>query len=121
MGKKCECVQHLVCGCEKLAQKEYKRRDDNVTKKVHWDFCKKNGLEHTEKWYEYVPEGIVQNEEVKFWWDINVQCDNVIEARRPDVTLIDKKKRKQIIIDISVPADGRVGEKEREKWKNTRI
>ena len=50
-GKKCESVQHLECGCEKLAQKEYKRQHNNVVKKVHWDFCKKNGLEHTEKWY----------------------------------------------------------------------
>ena len=32
-GKKGESVQHLVCGCEKLAQKEYKRRHDNVAKK----------------------------------------------------------------------------------------
>ena len=47
--KKCERVQHLVCRCEKLAQKENERRHDNVAKKVHWDFCKKNGLEHTEK------------------------------------------------------------------------
>ena len=26
-----------------MARKEYKRRHDNVTKKVHWDICKKNG------------------------------------------------------------------------------
>ena len=45
-GKKGERVQHLVCECEKLAQKEYKRRHDNEAKKIHWDFCKKNGLEH---------------------------------------------------------------------------
>ena len=48
-GTKSESVQHLVSGCEKLAQKEYKRRHDNVAKKVHWDLCKKNGLECTEK------------------------------------------------------------------------
>ena len=45
------------------------RQHDNVANKVHWDFCKKNGLEHTEKWYEHVPEGVV---EVKVLWDINV-------------------------------------------------
>ena len=101
-------------GCEKLAQKEYKRRHDNVARKVHWDFCKKNGSEHTEKWYEHIPEGVVENEEVKVWWDINVQCDNVIEARRPDIIVINKKERKGIITDIAVPADVRVGEKERE-------
>ena len=112
---KCDSVQHLVCECGKLAQKEYKRRHDNVAKKVHWDFCKKNGLEHTEKWYEHVPEGVVENEEIKVLWDINVQCDNVIEARRSDIIAIHKKERKGIIIDIAVPADVRVGEKEREK------
>ena len=68
-----------------------------------------------EKWYEHIPEGVVENEEVKVLWDINVQCDNVIEARRPDIIVINKKERKGIIIDIAVPADVRVGEKEREK------
>ena len=87
-------MQHLVSGCEKLAQKEYKRQHANVAKKVHSDFCKKNGLEHMQKWYEHVPEGVVENEEVKVLWDINVQCDNVIEARRPDIIVIDKKERK---------------------------
>ena len=74
--------------------KEYKRQHDNVAKKVHWDLFKKNGLEHTEKWYEHTPEGAVENEEVKVLWDISVQCDNMIEARRPDTILIDKKEQK---------------------------
>ena len=38
-----------------------------------------------------------------------------IEARRPDIILIDKKQQKGIIIDIAVPADLRVGKKERKK------
>ena len=50
-GKKGESVQHITSGCEKLTQKEYKRRHDNVAKTVHWDICKKNRLEHKEKWY----------------------------------------------------------------------
>ena len=59
----------------------------------------------------------VENEKVKVLWDINVQCDNVIEVRRRNIILIDKKERKSIIIDIAVPADVRVGEKEREKME----
>ena len=47
--------------------------------------------------------------------DINVQSDSVIEAKRPDIVPTDKKERKEIIIVIAVPADVRVGEKEREK------
>ena len=76
---------------------------------------KKNGLERTEKWYEHIPEGVVENEEVKLLWDINVQRDNVIEPRRPDIIVINKKERKGIIIYIAVPADVRVWEKEKEK------
>ena len=41
----------------------------------------------------------------------------MIEARRPDIILIDKE-RKGIIIDVAVPADVRVGEKEREEVEN---
>ena len=84
MLKKGESVQHFVSGCEKLAQTEYKRRHDNVAKKVCWDLCKKNGLEHKKKWYEYVPEGAVENEKVKVLRDINIPCGNVIEGTRQD-------------------------------------
>ena len=38
----------------------------------------------------------------------------MIEVRRPDIILIDKE-RKGIIIDVAVPADVKVGEKEREE------
>ena len=38
-GKKGESVQHLVSGCEKFDQREYKKRHDNVAKKVYWDLC----------------------------------------------------------------------------------
>ena len=69
-GEICESVQHITSRCEKLAQKEYKRLHDNVAKKVHWDICKKNKLEHIEKQYEHAPEGAVENEEIKVLWDI---------------------------------------------------
>ena len=48
-------------------------------------------------------------------WNINVQCDNLIETRRPYITVFDKNEQKWIIIDIAVPADAGVGEKEKEK------
>ena len=113
--KKGENVQHIRSGCKKLAQKEYKRRHDNVVKKVHWDICKKNRLEHSEKSYEHAPEGAVENEEIKVLWDINIQCDNLIKTRRPDLIVIHMKKQKGIIIDISVPTDLRVEGKDKEK------
>ena len=38
-----------------------------------------------------------------------------METRWPDLIVIDKKKQKRIIIDIAIPADVRVEEKEKEK------
>ena len=82
----------------------------HATARMKW-----NKEEYTERWYEHVPEGAIENEEVKVLWDINIQCDNVIEARRPDIIVIYKKEHKGIIIDIAVPADANVMEKEKEK------
>ena len=51
--------------------------------------------------------------------DINIQSDNLIEARRPDLIVIDKKEQKGIINDITVPADVTVEEKEKvEKYQD---
>ena len=71
-------------------------------------------LAHTEEWYEHTLEGTVETEEVKVLWDINVQCDNVIEARRLDIILVDKKERNGIIINIAVPVDVKAGGKKGE-------
>ena len=92
-GKRGETVHYIVSECEKLAQKEYKRRHDNVARKVHWEHCKKNALEHKDRWYEHEPVGVVETENVKLLWDLNVQCDNIIEAMRPDIDLLDKRKK----------------------------
>ena len=68
-----------------------------------------------EKRYEHVSEGAADNEEMKVLWDISVKCDNIIDARRPDIIVTEKKERKKIIIDIAIPADVTVRETEREK------
>ena len=47
-----ESINHIVSGCSKLAQKEYKRRYDNLGKIVHWKFVRKCNFEAGDKWYE---------------------------------------------------------------------
>ena len=39
--KKSEAISHIVSECEKLAQKEYKRRYDSAARIVHWKLCGK--------------------------------------------------------------------------------
>ena len=114
-GERGETVQHIICECKKLAQREYKRRHDTVAKLVHWKLCEKHNLERKEKWCEYCPEGAVGDDDVELIWDINIQCDNVIEARRPDLILVDKKVKSGVIIDVAIPRDCRICEKEIKK------
>ena len=46
---------------------------------------------------------------------------NLVEARLPNLIVIDNKARKGIIIDIAAPADLRVEKKEKEKVEKIRI
>ena len=46
-----ESIDHIVSGCSKLAQKEYKRRHDNLGKIIHWKLARKCNFEAGDKWY----------------------------------------------------------------------
>ena len=46
---------------------------------------------------------------------MSVECDNISEARRPDIIFADKNEKRCMIVDIAVPGDGRLHEKELEK------
>ena len=48
----------------------------------------------------------------KLLWDFEIQTDQLISARRPDLIIINKKERTCRIMDISVPEDHRVKLKE---------
>ena len=48
-------------------------------------------------------------------WDFTVPCDRKIKARRPDIVFVDKKEREVVIIDVAIPGDDRVKDKELEK------
>ena len=51
-----ESTDHIVSGCNKLAQKEYKRRHDNLGKIVHCKLARKKNFEAGDKWYEHERE-----------------------------------------------------------------
>ena len=81
-GNASEGVTHITSACQKLAQMQYKQRHDKVGRKIHWLLCKKYELEYPDKWYQYNPEPVTENEGVKILWDVTIQTDRVIEHRR---------------------------------------
>ena len=84
-------------------------------KRIHWEVCRKYGLEMKAKWYDHEPQVICENEEYKALWDFSIQADDIMEARRPDIIIVEKKSNKFQIINFAVPYDTRVDEKEKEK------
>ena len=65
--------------------------------------------------YEHEQESVLENEDYKTLWDFSIQTDHVIEARRPDLVVVDKKERSCKITDFTVPGDSRIEEKEDDK------
>ena len=91
-GKAEDSVNHVLIKCSKLAQKEYKRRHDWFRMKIHWEICRKYGIEVKEKCYEHKPEVVIENDKCKILWDFTGQMDHEIYGRRPDVIVIQKGK-----------------------------
>ena len=94
-GDSVETVNHIMSECRKLAQKEYKDRHDWVGKVIHWEMRKKSKLDHANKWYMHNPAPVLENDTHKLLWDFNIQADHLISARRPDLIIINKKKKRK--------------------------
>ena len=118
-GERGESIYNLISECGKLAQHQYKRRHDDVARYVHRQICQESGIESYDKWYEHKPECLMENKDCKIYLDFMIQCDRLIEARKPDAVLIDKRTKE--VIDIAIPGDKRVKDKEIEKLEKYQI
>ena len=92
-GDRYETINHIISGCSKLAQKEYKVWHDWVDEVIHWEMCKKFKCDHANKWYMHNPASVLENDTHKLLWDFDIQTDHLISARRPDLIIINKKKK----------------------------
>ena len=61
------------------------------------------------------PAPVLENDTHKLLWDFNMQTDSQIPARRPDLIIINRKKRICKFVDFAIPADHRINLKECEK------
>ena len=62
------------------------------------------------------PAPVIENATHKLQWDFNIQTDHIIPARRPDLIIINKKKKRTCkIVDFAVPGDDRIKLEECEK------
>ena len=110
-----ETVAHLLTACPKLAATEYLARHNEVARLVHRSISEAHGIKVTRQPWHHAPQPVVETEKVKILWDFEVRTDRRITARRPDIVIVDKEKKTGLIIDIAVPEDRNICQKEREK------
>ena len=91
-----ETRRHIVNGSPSLAELEYKRKYDNIVRPVHWDFAGKRGFRRGEEWCKYVPESVVENENLKLPRDYGKKTDHEVRSRRPESTPITLNTRQFI-------------------------
>ena len=58
---------------------------------------------------------ILENGEVKLFWDVSIQTERKLEHNKPDHMVLDKKHKACLVIDVACPFDGRINKKEQEK------
>ena len=81
------------------------------------ELCKKLKFDHTDKWYMHYPDPVLDNEKHKILWGFAIQMYHLISARRLDLVIVSKKKKKRTyrITSFAAPADLKVRITESEK------
>ena len=57
------------------------------------------------KWYIHKPEKVLESEDRKILWDFPIQTDKTFEHNHLDLTFIDKKRKKCLLLNPPCPLD----------------
>ena len=115
--RKRETVRHLLSSCDCLAKNSYITRHNSALKVLYWWILHKYGLEYQiRKWNDRKePESTRKNENVEVHWNVRVLSDEKTDHNKPDMLVINHKKRKIRVIEMSCPWDKNIKKKYEEK------
>jgi hypothetical protein len=74
--------------------------------------------------YSHIPKPVTEHEDVTVLWNQRIQTDRDVLANRPDIIIKNKKDKTCLSIDVAIPSDKNVIQKEAEKklkYKNLSI
>ena len=113
-----ETVEHLVAGCKVLANNEYLSRHNRALMVMAVEWAKEYELVGDDTiWYKERWERgtVMENEKGKLVWDFEFHLRKTTTARRPDLILEDKEKKKIWICDMACPQQRNIETKRMEK------
>ena len=89
--------------------------NNKVCTHLHYSICKALGIESTDKWYTHIPKPVCEDGNVRVLWNQAVHTDREVTANRPDIIIKNKNEKICTLIDVAIPADRNVVQKEAEK------
>ena len=85
-----------------MAKNEYLIRHDKVCTHLHYSICKAICIENTDKCYTHMPKPVREEGDVTVLWNRAVHTDREVTGN-------------STLIDVAIPADRNVVQKEGEK------
>lgn len=111
-----ETIQHICSACTYLAPRHYLDRHNRVAGILHQEICKKESLlEELVPYYKYLPQTIVENDNLKVYWDTDIITDRNVGHNRPDIVVFYKRIKQAYLIDITIPLDENLRNSRNEK------
>jgi hypothetical protein len=89
-------------------------RHNKVCAYLLYSICKPLGFEITDKWYTHMPKPVHEGH-IAVLWNQAVHTDREFTANRPDILIKNKKEKTRTLIDVAIPADRNVVQKEAKK------
>jgi hypothetical protein len=89
-----------------------------VSEQLHFNICKETGVQFDKKhWYEHEPKSVETSTggKVTILWNQQAQTDRTIPSNKPDIVIRDNEKGTCMLIDVAIPGDRNVIQKEAEK------
>lgn len=110
-----ETIDHIISACPQLAKKEYIDRHDKLCSNIHFNICQEYNIQTAEKWYNHSPAPVVNSENITIIYNQPVHTDREIRANRPDIIVKNYRTKECLLIDVTVPNDNNLINKEAEK------
>jgi hypothetical protein len=85
---------------------------------LHFNICRETGVQLDKKhWYEHLPKSVQTSQVGKatILWNQQIKTDRIIPSNKTDIVICDNKNGTCMLIDVVIPRDRNVIQKEAEK------
>jgi hypothetical protein len=72
------------------------------------------GIETAENWNSHIPKPVTEHEDITVLWNQGIQTDREVLANRPHIIVKNNKDKTCLLIDVAIPSDKNVIQKEAE-------